>query len=323
LSRDRPLFVTELSLVLGGAFWLDGAVPAKRAKKSALTERDLSRWKLIAEFQTRLAAAGGAAPEGTWADPRRELAQGDYLSLLLFGLFNPVVESMRGLCAASHLRRVQEEVCTHPVSLGSFSEAQAVVAPELLQQVFAELAAERREFQSDPRLARYGDQLVAIDGTLWAALPRMTWALWRWQHGPESALKAHVKFNLLQEKPVAVAITPAKRCERGSPTRQPLYSPPPPRRCSGSTGSPASFTSVIATTARTTGFSPSCRRPAAPLCCGCGRRRSSRNSKPLRSPQRIVPRASPSMAWCVWGAKNKEPPSAWCGCRPRRANFCW
>jgi len=30
----------------------------------------------------------------------------------------------------------------------------------------------------------------------------------------ESALKAHVKFNILQEKPVAVAITPAKRCER-------------------------------------------------------------------------------------------------------------
>jgi len=42
----------------------------------------------------------------------------------------------------------------------------------------------------------------------------MTWALWRWQHGRESALKAHVKFNVLQEKPVAVAITSAKRCER-------------------------------------------------------------------------------------------------------------
>lgn len=189
-------------------------MPAARKKKSVLTEQDLSRWKLIAEFQARLAAVAGPESTGTWADPRRGLAQGDYLSLLLFGLFNPVVESMRGLCAASRLRRVQEDVCGQPVSLGSFSEAQAVVAPELLQRVFAELAAERREFQSDPRLAKYGDQLVAIDGTLWAALPRMTWAVWRWQHGRESALKAHVKFNVLQEKPVAVAITPAKRCER-------------------------------------------------------------------------------------------------------------
>ena len=73
---------------------------------------------MIAEFQARLAAVAGPAPEGTWSDPRRQLGQGDYLSLLLFGLFNPVVESMRGLCAASGLRRVQKEVCGQPVSLG-------------------------------------------------------------------------------------------------------------------------------------------------------------------------------------------------------------
>lgn len=42
-------------------------------------------------------------------------------SLMLFGLFNPVLDSMRGLCAASRLRRVQEEVCGRKVSLGSFS----------------------------------------------------------------------------------------------------------------------------------------------------------------------------------------------------------
>lgn len=42
----------------------------------------------------------------------------------------------------------------------------------------------------------------------------MTWALWRWQHGRERALKAHVKFNVLREKPVAVVITAAKRCAR-------------------------------------------------------------------------------------------------------------
>jgi hypothetical protein len=136
------------------------------------------------------------------------------LSLVLFGLFNPVVDSMRGLCAATQLHRVQEEICSHPVSLGSFSEAQAVVEPGLLQKVFEELAAEEQEFHGDPRLKRYRDQLLAMDGTLWAALPRMAWAIWRCQHGPESALKAHVKFNLLELKPVGVTITAAKRCER-------------------------------------------------------------------------------------------------------------
>jgi hypothetical protein len=150
-----------------------------------LTEKDLSRWRLIADFQERLAAVEGE-PSRSFADPRRKLGQNEYLSLLLFGLLNPVVESMRGLCAASRLRRTQADICAQPVSLGSFSEAQTVVAPELL----------------------------AIDGTIWAALPRMAWAVWRWQNGPQSALKAHVKFNLLEDKPVAVTLAEAKRCER-------------------------------------------------------------------------------------------------------------
>jgi hypothetical protein len=189
-------------------------VPSACPKEPTFSEQDLSRWKLVAEFQDRLQAAGGGALAGTFADRRRLLGHGDYLGLLLFGLFNPVVDSMRGLCAATQLQRVQKEVCTRPVSLGSFSEAQAVVDPQLLEKVFAELAAAQRPLQGDPRLACYRDQLLAIDGTIWAALPRMTWALWRWQHGRESAVAAHLKFNLLEEKPVGVVITPAKRGER-------------------------------------------------------------------------------------------------------------
>lgn len=183
-------------------------------RKPALRERDLARWKLLADFQTRLDQAVGAPATGTFADPRRTLSQQDYLSLLLFGLFNPVVDSMRGLCAASRLRRVQRDLCSAPVSLGSFSEAQAVVDPALLQEVFRELAAEQHAARSAPRLAPYRDQLLAIDGTLWPALPRMAWAIWRYQHGRECALKLHVKFNLLEEKPVAAVLKNAKRCER-------------------------------------------------------------------------------------------------------------
>jgi len=186
--------------------------------KHQISEEALSRWRLIEEFERRLERAAAAVKEPpTFSDPRRKLGQKDYLSLLLFGLFNPVVDSMRGLCAASRLGRVQEEVCSAPVSLGSFSEAQAVVEPGLLQRVFRELAAEQqsRNFQErDPRLEPYRAQLLAIDGTLWRALPRMAWALWRHQHGKESALRLHLKFNLLEEKPVGALVTSARRCER-------------------------------------------------------------------------------------------------------------
>ena len=194
-----------------------------RAKRQ-ISEEQLSRWRLIEEFERRLkkAAAAGKEPR-TFTDPRRKLGQKDYLSLLLFGLFNPVVDSMRGLCAASRLRRVRDEICSSRVSLGSFSEAQAVVDPVLLQRVFAELAAEQQSRnlqESEKRLEPYRAQLLVIDGTLWRALPRMAWALWRYQHGKESALKLHLKFNLLEEKPVGVLVTSARCCERAVLRRQ-------------------------------------------------------------------------------------------------------
>ena len=183
---------------------------AKRGNK-ALEERDLKRWKLLTDFQERVSRAAGAK-RGTWADPRRELSQLDYLSLLLFGLFNPVVESMRGLCAASALGRVQKEVCRRQVSLGSFSEAQNLVDEEVLKKVFHDLAAEVSvSNERDRRLEAYGKKLIAIDGTLWRALPRMAWAFWRKRYGREGAVKLHLKFNVVEEKPVEAVIAAAKR----------------------------------------------------------------------------------------------------------------
>jgi hypothetical protein len=186
-------------------------VPA--AAVPAFREQDLKQWRLIERFQTALAAevAKRGGPAGTWAEPQRQLELSEYLSLFLFGLFNPVVETMRGLCAASQFERVQREVCGRTVSLGSFSEAQAVVAPELLQAVFERLAGEAPT--PPPRPGLRGREVV-IDSTVWQVLPRMSWAFWRRQAGLDNAVRLHVEFDLAQGRVRQVALTPAKRCER-------------------------------------------------------------------------------------------------------------
>src|SRR2546425_13265051 len=96
--------------------------------KREISEEELSRWRLIEEFEQHLerALAAGKEPR-TFSDPRRKLGQKDYLSLLLFGLFNPVVDSMRGLCAASRLRRGRGESCSPPARVGRCSGARAGV----------------------------------------------------------------------------------------------------------------------------------------------------------------------------------------------------
>ena len=156
--------MTKSSLVLLADFWFPSLV---RRAKDKIDEDKLSSWKLLDDFRRRLAKVQAAVPttEKRPGGPERLLLEEDYFSLMLFGLFNPVLDSMRGLCAASHLQRVQDEVCSRPVSLGSFSEAQSVFDPELLKQVFLELAGEIPTTWGDPRLTHFADKLKLVDGT--------------------------------------------------------------------------------------------------------------------------------------------------------------
>ena len=180
-----------------------------------MTDRDLSRWRLVEDFKERLQAAAATEPlAATWSHPERGLAYSDYLSLFLLGLLNPVVRTMRGLAAASRLQRVQQEVCTRPVSLGSFSEAQAVLDPALLAEVFGQLS---REVCVGPGTDAPAQRRWLIqDGSLFAALPRMYWALWRRQGKTQCQVRLHLSLDLTHAAPVRVALTPGKRCERAA-----------------------------------------------------------------------------------------------------------
>lgn len=181
----------------------------------AFREKDLQRWKLLERFQTEVAAevAERGGVKGTWADPGRELQLEQYLSLFLFGLFNPVVETMRGLGEASRLARVQREVCGRAVSLGSFSEAQAVVDPELLKGVLERLKQNAGTPARRGRCPWQGRERV-IDSTVWRVLPRMTWAFWRRQGGLENAVRLHLELDLQTGQVSQAELTRAKKCER-------------------------------------------------------------------------------------------------------------
>lgn len=178
------------------------------------SERELGRWRLVEDFRARLAQAATEHPlPATWSDPQRLVSCADYLSLFLFGLLNPAVRTMRALCAASQLPRVQRDICTRPVSLGSFSEAQAVIDPELLAEVFTQLSRElpRGEAVAGPA----GRRWLVQDGSLFEALPRMHWALWRRQYSTTQAqVRLHLSLDLAGASPARAVITPGKTCER-------------------------------------------------------------------------------------------------------------
>ena len=176
-----------------------------------LRASDLRRWKLLDSFRSVLKRSGFAPQHPTWSDDRRRLSAEDYYSTFLFGLFNPVVETMRGLCAATSLERVQREVSSGRISLGSFSAAQHVLDPALLKNIFEELAAELEE-----RTGASGavPKWLIQDSTLWETLPRMHWAFWRSQGRKQSAVRLHVSLHLLEDFPVRAQVSAGSRCER-------------------------------------------------------------------------------------------------------------
>lgn len=182
--------------------------------KPLLEISQLQRWRLLKEFNGHLARAFENVPlHRSWLDPQRRLAAADYASLFLLGVFNPIVTSMRGLCQASQLAKVQREVCRRPVSLGSFSEAQHLLDPQLLKHVHDGLAAEvaRRR----PRNAKgILPEMQIVDSSLWYVLPRMHWAIWRKQYVTQRALRLHVKFQVADQLPAQISLTEGRVCER-------------------------------------------------------------------------------------------------------------
>ena len=183
--------------------------------KDKIDEKKLKSWKLLDDFRSRLAKIRTklpSPPKKRPGGPERLLLEEDYFSLMLFGMLNPVLDTMRGLCAASHLKRVQEEVCSRKVSLGSFSEAQGVFDPELLKEVFLDLVGENQTSWGDARLSHLADKLKLVDGTLLPALPRMHWALWL--NDQNRAAKLHLKFSVLRQGACDALITAGNSCER-------------------------------------------------------------------------------------------------------------
>jgi len=180
----------------------------------ALQASDLKSWKLLEQFRRLLAPVlERAAPTPTAADPRRTVLAEDYFCLLLFGLFNPALKSMRALCHASGRFAQMRAVCSRPVAQASFSEAQHVFDPEILAEVLRQLAREakgRVEF-GDERVRQAVQALTLVDGTVLRALNRMAWAP---ASGAGCAIKLHLHFAVFDQLPEDWTITPGNVCER-------------------------------------------------------------------------------------------------------------
>lgn len=163
--------------------------------------------------------------EGTERDRagNRQLFFDQYATLLLLYFFTPTVTSLRGIQQMSELSKVQQRWGVRRTGVSTLSEAATVFDAALVQDVINELAlrAWTQASQQNPgesnREQEFLRDLVAMDGSLLPALPRMVWAVW--QDEQHRAAKMHVAFAALRQVPIGVTVTAGNSSEREQ-TRQ-------------------------------------------------------------------------------------------------------
>ncbi len=178
-----------------------------RNKSKEIKELDIQKLSILRSFKPLLQKLHGHADCFN-----RTLHYDQYASLMLLYFFNPVLTALRSIQQASTLKNVQSKLGIKRTSLGSLSAASQIFDPELLTPIISELASQVGSLNLDKRLQDLDVTVVAVDGTLLKALPKMLWALWL--DKDHRAAKIHLEFDVLKGVPLRAQVTDANANER-------------------------------------------------------------------------------------------------------------
>lgn len=192
-----------------------GRAATKRAidhsrKRRKLNDGDFRGLKYFALIDDLLKRLHNCATDRDRAG-NRILHYDQYCALILLFYFSPIVRSLRGIQESSELKRIQKKLGCSRASLGSLSEAAHVFDSEPLRQMIPELAAKILPTAKGKDASALRN-LIAVDGSLLPALPKMVWALWR--DDDHRAAKMHVHFDVFKGVPADITVTKGNGSER-------------------------------------------------------------------------------------------------------------
>lgn len=138
----------------------------------------------------------------------RELFFDQLCGLILLTFFNPTLESLRNLSAASRLAQVRKKLGCRETSLGSLSEAMRVFDSDRLVEIIQELLGKIPDSPAaDPRLKQLKHVPTAVDGTLLRQLPQVTQACFASRK--DRGWKLHTHLEVLRGVPTTARVTDA------------------------------------------------------------------------------------------------------------------
>lgn len=159
------------------------------------------------------------APSAAECHGLRDLGRVEYFATFLLGLFNPVVQSMRGICRATQLSEVRAWLgLKKKIVPSQFSSAQQVFSPAILRDVMHQLLHQSKARQALATcFGRISPEAIrVVDTTLWKVVSGITWAKWRFQNKEQKAVRLHMELRLLDAQAANIMVTEGRTCERAA-----------------------------------------------------------------------------------------------------------
>jgi Transposase DDE domain len=140
----------------------------------------------------------------------RSLHMDQYCLLVLMWLFNPVVDSLRGLQQASGLDIVRKRLGVGRASLGSLSESVTIFDPEPLAKIAQELS-DKIPNRVPGAMNAIDKRVTAVDGSVFKVFAQIAKLAWIPSGGAKSScgFRLHAQFEVFRGVPNRIDITPA------------------------------------------------------------------------------------------------------------------
>lgn len=140
----------------------------------------------------------------------RSLHMDQYCLLVPMWLFNPAIDSLRGMQQASGLDVVRKRLGVGRASLGSLSESVRIFDPEPLAKIAEELS-EKLPYRP-PRVLRGIDKRVtAVDGSIFKVFAQIAKLAWIPAKGKKASCgyRLHAQFEVFRGVPSRIDVTSA------------------------------------------------------------------------------------------------------------------
>jgi hypothetical protein len=184
--------------------------PKRKGKKTEINEATkLSGFKdlrAIAELLKPLHEIGCQRDKAK----NRDLHMDQYCLLVLFWLYNPVIDSLGGLQQASDLEKVRKRLGVGRASMGSLSESVSIFEPQRLAEL-AQQMSDKLPDRTPQQFDTLDKKITAVDGSVFQVLGQIGQLAWlpKGDGKASCGYRLHCQFEVFKGTPSRIDVTPA------------------------------------------------------------------------------------------------------------------